>query len=113
KVESYFGTRYPFPKLDLLAIPITVTFGAMENPGLITYGQKFILTKPELQTVRFQRTFAEFTAHEVAHQWFGDLVTLAWWDDVRLNESFADWMEYRVVTEWKPEWEAAVDRITS
>jgi alanyl aminopeptidase len=111
RLEAYFGTPFPFSKLDQLAIPQTATFGAMENAGLITWGEAYLLASPEEETIKFRRTQASYNAHEIAHQWFGDLVTLTWWNDVWLNESFATWMADRTVQEWKPEWNIQVDRV--
>jgi cytosol alanyl aminopeptidase len=110
KLEDYFGTPYPFPKLDLVAVPV-FNAGAMENPGLITFRQAYLLTKPEELTEGKQIAYATTAAHEMAHQWFGDLVTLAWWDDTWLNESFASWMEAKIVEGWKPEWDLDVDAV--
>ena len=110
-LEAYFGMPFPFEKLDQLAIPQTVTFGAMENAGLITWGEQYLLAPPSEETPTFRRTQASYNAHEIAHQWFGDLVTLDWWDDVWLNESFATWIGERTVQEWKPEWSVDVTRV--
>ncbi len=112
-LEAYFGIPYPYEKLDQLAIPQTVTFLAMENAGLITWGERALLAPPAEETVGFQRLQASVNAHEIAHQWFGDLVTLAWWDDVWLNESFATWMADRTMIEWKPEWNEDVARVVA
>ncbi|HEV8038709.1 MAG TPA: M1 family metallopeptidase [Bryobacteraceae bacterium] len=101
-LEDYFGIPYPYEKLDSIVMPIS-NF-AMENAGLITYGETLLLSKPEDDTIHRQRECAIVTAHEMAHQWFGDLVTTAWWDDIWLNEAFASWMENKIVGEWKPEW---------
>lgn len=101
-LENFFGTPYPYPKLDSIVMPIS-NF-AMENVGLITYSEGLLLAKPGKDTVAHQRSNAITTAHEMAHQWFGDLVTTAWWDDIWLNEAFATWMEDKIVAEWKPEW---------
>ena len=101
-LEDYFGIPYPYEKLDSIAMPIS-NF-AMENAGLITYGETTLLAKPEEDSINRQRGCAIVTAHEMAHQWFGDLVTTAWWDDIWLNEAFATWMENKIVREWKPEW---------
>ena len=113
KLEAYFGIPYPYEKLDQLAIPQTVTFGAMENAGLITWSERILLAPPGEETVGFQRLQASINAHEIAHQWFGDLVTLAWWDDIWLNESFATWMADRTMIEWKPEWKEDVARVVA
>jgi alanyl aminopeptidase len=101
-LEDYFDIPYPYEKLDCIAVPLFS--GAMENAGLITYGQTLILAKPELDSIGRQREYAGTAAHEMAHMWFGDLVTTAWWDDLWLNEAFATWMASRVLERWKPEW---------
>ncbi|HEU4729593.1 MAG TPA: M1 family metallopeptidase, partial [Kofleriaceae bacterium] len=112
RLEDYFGMPYPYAKLDMLAVPV-FNAGAMENPGLITYRQDILLTKPEEITLASQRRYAEVAAHEMAHQWFGDYVTLAWWDDTWLNESFASWMESKLVEQWKPGWEVSSERASN
>ena len=104
-LEAYFGIPYPFEKLDSLAIPITTNFGAMENPGLITYRSGLLLATPDREDERFRKAYAGVGAHEIAHQWFGDLVTMRWWDDVWLNESFATWMARKAVLQFEPAWE--------
>jgi alanyl aminopeptidase len=111
-MEDYFGTPYPYKKLDHVAVSV-FNAGAMENPGLITYRQALIVTKPEEMTLYKQQAYAVTAAHEIAHQWFGNLVTLAWWDDVWLNEAFATWMEAKIVDKWKPEWDGPVHMVTS
>jgi alanyl aminopeptidase len=83
----------------------------MENAGMVTYGQNMILANPETDTITRQRSYAAVAAHELAHQWFGDLVTTRWWDDVWLNEAFATWMEQKLVAEWKPEWKTRIDAV--
>jgi len=112
-LEDYFDIPYPYAKLDLVAVPITVGFSAMENAGLVTFRQSILLRKPEDENVSSRRSFAEVCAHELAHMWLGDLVTAAWWDDIWLNEAFASWMKAKVIEKWKPEWDANVGRITS
>jgi alanyl aminopeptidase len=108
-LEDYFGTPYPYEKLDAIAMPIS-NF-AMENAGLITYGETLLLSKPEEDSINRQRSFAITAAHEMAHQWFGDLVTTAWWNDIWLNEAFASWMERKIVIAWKPEWHEEVTSV--
>jgi len=108
-LENYFGTPFPYEKLDSVVMPIS-NF-AMENVGLITYGSTLLLAKPGEDTINRQRDMAWVTAHEMAHQWFGDLVTSAWWNDIWLNEAFATWMERKIVGEWKPEWHADVTAV--
>jgi alanyl aminopeptidase len=110
-LESYFDTPYPYDKLDHLVIPQTVGFGAMENPGLVTYVSTLLLSRPADETIRFRRAYASVCAHETAHQWFGDLVTMAWWDDVWLNESFATWMASKILGRWKPDWGSRAARV--
>lgn len=111
-LEDYFGIPYPYEKLDLVAVPV-FNAGAMENPGLITYRQELVLTKPGEETLNKQQAYASITAHEIAHQWFGNYVTLAWWDDIWLNEAFATWMASKVIGQWKPAWDAPVERVAS
>jgi alanyl aminopeptidase len=110
RVEQYFGTPFPYPKLDLVAFSV-FNAGAMENAGLITYRQSLLLTKPADRTLGREQAFAITTAHEIAHQWFGDYVTLAWWDDTWLNESFASWMETKIVTAWQPTWDLDIGSV--
>jgi alanyl aminopeptidase len=111
RLEAYFGMPFPFAKLDQLVIPQTVTFAAMENAGLVTWSEGVLLATPQEETIKWKRVQASINAHEIAHQWFGDFVTLAWWDDVWLNESFATWMADRTLQEWQPSWGVDVDRI--
>jgi aminopeptidase N len=99
-LENYFGEPFPFPKLDQIGTPIMP--GAMENAGADTYGDGIIFLSPGA-TTGDKQTFGMVVAHELSHQWFGDLVTPAWWDDIWLNESFANWMGYRIGNEWRPD----------
>src|SRR5664279_2797220 len=112
-LESYFDAPYPYEKLDHLVIPQTVGFGAMENAGLVTYASNLLLAKPSDETIGFRRAYASVCAHETAHQWFGDYVTTAWWNDIWLNEAFATWMGSKIVDRWKPEWAWAVQRASA
>ena len=103
RLERYFGIPYPYPKLDLLAVP-DFEAGAMENAGAVFFRETLLLLDPATISLGERKRAAEVIAHELAHMWYGDLVTMAWWDDLWLNEAFATWMAYRVVDEWKPEW---------
>jgi alanyl aminopeptidase len=102
KLEAYFAIPYPYAKLDQLVIPHTISFGAMENAGLITWGENYLLEAPGRDSASMRRLAIFINAHEIAHQWFGDLVTPAWWDDIWLNESFADWAAHKAVAAWRP-----------
>jgi alanyl aminopeptidase len=104
RLENYFGIPYPYDKADQLAIPLSFG-GAMENPGLVTYDANLVLAPAGGDATSRQRLYAEVAAHELAHQWFGDMVTMTWWNDVWLNESFATWMSSRLLADWKPEWQ--------
>jgi alanyl aminopeptidase len=105
QLEEYVGEPYPYEKMDVLSIPVTTMFGAMENPGLVTATQTLVLARREDETIAFKRSYAKVMAHEFAHMWFGDLVTTAWWDDVWLNEALATWMSTRLIEKWKPDWD--------
>ncbi len=109
-MESYFGIPYPFDKLDSVVIPNLVSFGAMENVGLITYGARYIMALPHEEDEAFRRRYASLAAHEIAHMWFGNLVTLAWWDDIWLNEAFASWIGEKIAHRFRPEWDDGVRR---
>ena len=110
QLEKWFGIPYPYEKLDHIAIPLTVRF-AMENVGLITYGSPGLLAKTDAATPRFRRGAANVGAHEMAHQWFGNLVTPAWWDDIWLNEAFATWIAEKMVNQWRPDYDRGAARI--
>ena len=99
-LEDYFGEGFPYPKLDQITSPIMP--GAMENAGADLY-QDSLIVMDEAATTQQKRSFGMVVSHELAHQWFGDLVTPAWWDDIWLNESFANWMGYRIGNLWRPD----------
>lgn len=101
-LEAYFGIPYPYEKLDLIAAP-EYAFGAMENPGAIVFTE-FLLMMDENSSLGQRRAYASVNAHELAHQWFGDLVTPVWWEDIWLNEAFATWMGNKTVTAWAPDY---------
>lgn len=104
RLEAWFDMALPYAKLDQLALPVTEDFGAMEHPGLITWASTGLLARPQGQTPDFERHFTSTAAHELAHQWFGNLVTPAWWDDLWLNESFASWLGDKITAEVQPGW---------
>jgi alanyl aminopeptidase len=110
-LERYFGIPYPYEKLDLIAIPEFAP-GAMENPGAITYGDRYLLFDEKTMSAEERRTFAIFTAHEISHMWFGDYVTMKWWDDLWLNESFAEWMGDKIADEVFPEYLVRLHALT-
>ena len=100
-LESYFGTPYPWAKLDIIAVP-DFSSGAMENAGAITYRESLLLFD-DTATPERRRRYKMVHAHELAHQWFGDLVTPVWWNDIWLNESFATWMAHVAMDMAEPE----------
>ena len=102
--ENYFGIKYPLPKLDLIAIP-DFAAGAMENWGAITFRETILLYDPKVSSTKTKQFIAEVISHEIAHQWFGNLVTMKWWNDLWLNESFATYMATKFVDKFYPEWE--------
>ncbi len=106
-LEKYFGRPYPYEKLDLLAVP-EFAAGAMENAGAITFREEILLVDPTTASVRQRYGLATTHAHEMAHMWFGDLVTMDWWDDVWLNESFASWMGDKVTHQVFPQYNTPV-----
>jgi aminopeptidase N/puromycin-sensitive aminopeptidase len=101
--NNYYAMKYPLPKLDQIAVP-DFQAGAMENWGAIIYRETALLIDEKTASVGIKQEVADTIAHEVAHQWFGDLVTMKWWDDVWLNEGFATWMTPHPVAQWKPDW---------
>ena len=102
--EKYFGIRYPLPKLDMIAIP-DFAAGAMENWGAITFREAILLYDTKTSSTRTKQYIAEVISHELAHQWFGNLVTMKWWNDLWLNESFATFMATKIVNKFYPEWD--------
>lgn len=110
-LEKYFGIPYPYEKLDQVAIPLAGY--AMEHPGLVTYGAGFFLMKSDQAPLSQKRGITSVIAHELAHQWFGDLVTTAWWDDIWLNEGFASWMANKIVNQYHPEWKMDIGELNS
>ena len=109
--DKYFGIKYPYGKLDLIGLP-DFSAGAMENTGCITFREVILLIDEKQGSVGLKKEIASVIAHEMAHQWFGDLVTMKWWDDIWLNEGFATWMENKPVAKWKPEWNYDLDDVS-
>ncbi|HUO17023.1 MAG TPA: M1 family metallopeptidase [Verrucomicrobiae bacterium] len=110
--NHYFAIKYPYGKLDLIALP-DFSAGAMENTGCITFRELVLLINDKQGSPRMKKEISEVIAHEMAHQWFGDLVTMKWWDDIWLNEGFATWMESKPVEAWKPEWNVDLDDVSA
>jgi aminopeptidase N len=110
--NRYYAVKYPFGKLDIVAVP-DFAAGAMENTAAIFYRETYLLADPKTASVAVKKNIAIVLAHEMAHQWFGDLVTMQWWDDLWLNEGFANWMETKPIKAWKPEWHLELDEVQS
>jgi puromycin-sensitive aminopeptidase len=108
RLEHYFGLPYPYSKLDLVAVP-DFEFGAMENAGAVFFRETLLLIDGRSATLNEKKRAAEVICHELAHMWYGDLVTMAWWDDLWLNEAFATWMAFAILDDWKPEWKMWLD----
>jgi aminopeptidase N len=109
-LNRYFAIKYPFEKLDIIAVP-DFAAGAMENTAAIVFRDQFLLVGNDGGSAQHRKQVSQYLAHEIAHQWFGDLVTMHWWDDIWLNEGFATWMERRPMEEWKPEWNPRFDEV--
>jgi aminopeptidase N len=106
--NDYFGIKYPFGKLDIIGVP-DFSAGAMENIGAITFRERLLLVDPATASIGARKRVASIISHEIAHQWFGDLVTMKWWDDIWLNEGFATWMANKPLAAWKPDWRVDLD----
>ncbi len=110
--NTYFGIKYPMPKLDMVALP-DFEAGAMENFGCITYRETDLLIDSKTASIPEKKNVAAVVAHEMAHQWFGDMVTMQWWDNLWLNEGFATWLESKPVAQWHPDWNIPQDSAQS
>ncbi|HEY1464111.1 MAG TPA: M1 family metallopeptidase [Terriglobales bacterium] len=108
--DHYFGIKYPYGKLDLVGLP-DFSAGAMENTACITFREVDLMLNSQRASLEAKKRVASVVAHEMAHQWFGDLVTMQWWDDVWLNEGFATWMSSKPLEAWHTEWHFEVDDV--
>jgi len=108
--NDYFGIKYPFAKLDLISIP-DFEAGAMENAGAVTFRETALLIDDKTASIERKKGVAGTVSHEIAHMWFGDLVTMAWWDDIWLNEGFASFMTRKPIQAWHPEWRVDLDAV--
>jgi aminopeptidase N len=108
--NRYFGIKYPYGKLDLVGLA-DFSAGAMENTGCITFRELILLVDDKHVGLTLKKDVASVIAHEMAHQWFGDLVTMQWWDDIWLNEGFATWMSSKPLEAWKPEWNLELEDV--
>ena len=108
RLERWFDMDHPYPKLDLLALP-DFAFGAMENAGAVFFRDSILLLDADEASQDDLKRAAETITHELSHMWFGNLVTMAWWNDLWLNESFATWMAYEIIDSWQPGWQIWLD----
>jgi aminopeptidase N len=108
-LNRYYSIKYPFKKLDIVAVP-DFAAGAMENTAAIFYRETLLLATPDA-SVGVRKNIAAVLAHEIAHQWFGNLVTMQWWDDIWLNEGFANWMMSKPLKAWRPDWTMELDEV--
>jgi puromycin-sensitive aminopeptidase len=108
--NRYFSIKYPFEKLDILAVP-DFAAGAMENTGAIFSREELVMVDERSASTQQREEVADVINHEMAHQWFGDLVTMRWWNDNWLNEGFATWIERKPIQEWHPEWNPQLDEL--
>ena len=107
--NRYYSLKYPFKKLDVVAVP-DFAAGAMENTAAIFYRETLLLAD-EHASVDTRKSIAKVLAHEIAHQWFGNIVTMQWWDDIWLNEGFANWMMSKPVKASRPDWALELDEV--
>lgn len=111
--NDYFGVQYPLPKLDHIAVPGAGGFGAMENWGAVMYFEGTLLLDPQFSNTSDKQEVFAVVGHEMAHQWFGNIVTMQWWDDLWLNEGFASWMESKASQHFYPQWHAELGAVGS
>jgi aminopeptidase N len=111
--NDYFGIDYSLPKLDHIAVPGAGGFGAMENWGAVMYFEDTLLLDPKFSTTSNKQNVYAVVAHEMAHQWFGNIVTMQWWDDLWLNEGFASWMESKASQKFNPAWQVELSAVAS
>ena len=109
RLEEYFGMPYPYDKLDVAVVPRY--WGTMEHPGLVALGQPLTLIRPDEETEQRRKHYANIAVHELAHYWFGDYVTMRWWDDTWLNEAFGAWMDEKMTDAFAPRWEFPFARL--
>ena len=101
-LEDYFDMAYPYGKLDVAVVPRF--WGTMEHPGIVAMGQPLTLIRPDQETRGRKLAYTSILSHELSHYWFGDLVTMAWWDDTWLNESLATWLDVKITDAIAPAW---------